>query len=161
MVFDMAMIYPEAKSLDEMYKWTRTRGLQVLRLKNALCWAPLCWAKDILMPIIPKRAGWDNRENILAIIPKIRFYCNSVTASDPGGGLWPKMLWGILFRCLHRVCWPGRLYQPFLYPLTFGNRKVNLQTWLLPIMSASCWHSVKIDENWHQITRYLTIDQLY
>ena len=33
--------HPEAKSLDEMYKWTRTRGFGA-EVKNASCWAPLC-----------------------------------------------------------------------------------------------------------------------
>ena len=108
------------------------------------------------MPIIPKRKRWDKVENkLLAILQKSDFIVIPVTASGPWAVDYvAKDALEVYYSDVYTVLASLGGLPAISVPLTFGNRKVNLPSWLLPIMSASCWHSVKIDGNWHQITRY-------
>lgn len=126
--------HPEAKSLDEMYKWTRTRGFGA-EVKKRIMLGTFVLSEGYFDAYYTKaqKVRQKLRNKLLAILQKSDFIVIPVTASGPWAVDYvAKDALEVYYSDVYTVLASLGGLPAISVPLTFGNRKVNLQILAAP-----------------------------
>jgi aspartyl-tRNA(Asn)/glutamyl-tRNA(Gln) amidotransferase subunit A len=126
--------HPEAKSLDEMYKWTRTSGFGA-EVKKRIMLGTFVLSEGYFDAYYTKaqKVRQKLRNNLMAILQKSDFIVIPVTASGPWAVDYvAKDALEVYYSDVYTVLASLGGLPAISVPLTFANRRVNLQILAAP-----------------------------